>query len=100
METLQNLCFSGFYRRIGKSSKDTKIWPRQLGRDRLLRSQQEVILGPKEECSGKRPVAKIEKKLQRKIMLRHRSVCRDTEIRQLLSRQENDVTIRNDCLMN
>ena len=55
----------------------------KLGCDRKSRSRQEVILGPREGCCEKRQNAKREKKLQKRILSRHRFVCHDTERRQL-----------------
>ena len=72
----------------------------KLSCDRESRSRQEVILGLREECCDKRQDDETEKKLQRRILSRHRFVCRDTERRQLLSQQKNNVATRNDCLMN
>ena len=72
----------------------------KLGCDRKSSSRQEVISGPREGCCDKRRDAEREKKFQRKILSRHRSVCRDTERRQLWSQQIIDVTTRNGCLMN
>ena len=43
---------------------------RESGRDRESRSQQEVILGPREECCDKRQDIEIEKKLERQLLSR------------------------------
>ena len=72
----------------------------KLGCDRISRSRQEVILGPREGCCNKRQDAERERKLQRRILSRQRSICCDTERRQLLSRQKNDVATRNDSFIN
>ena len=55
---------------------------------------------PNESCCDKRKVAETEKGFQRKILSRHRSVCRDIERKQLWSQQIIDVKTRNGCLMN
>ena len=130
METLPNLCFTDFYRRIGNSSKkkiymvkaarsrqtfeveirdssDQQFLSQDLSKhvainllDKDLRSRQEVILGPREDCCDKRQDAETKKKLERRILSRHRSGCRGAKRRQLLSRQKNDVATRNDCFIN
>ena len=75
-----------------------------LNRD--LRSRQRLEVGirkdsrPNESCCDEKKVDETEEEFQRKILLQHRSVCRDTERRQLWSQQIIDVTTRNGCLMN
>ena len=136
METLPNLCFTNFYRRIGNSSKkkifmvkaarsqqtcdvatrdssDQQFLSHNLSEhvaadllDKDLRSRQRIEVAirkdsrPNESCYDKRKVADTEKEFQRKILSGHRSVCRDTKRRQVLSQQIIDVTTRNGCLMN
>ena len=74
--------------------------------DKYLRLRQRIVVAtrkdsrPNESCCDKRKVAETEKEFQRKILLRHHSICRYTERRQLWSQQIIDVMMRNGCLMN
>ena len=136
METLPNLCFADFYRRIGNSNKK-KIYMVKAARsrqtcevaakdssdqqflshdpsehvavyllDKDLRSRPRIEVATRKDsrlneiCCDKRKVAETEKEFQRKILLRHRSVCCDTKRRQLWLQQIIDVMTRNGCLMN